>query len=137
VVEASKDNPVFYVQYAHARIASLHRRAAAAGIDTGAADLSRLDTEELALVQLAAQFPRTVETAALAREPHRIAFYLYDLAAALHALWNVGNDRPERRFLVLDDPETTRARLALAAGIGQIIRNGLAIMGVEAVEEMN
>ena len=137
VVEASKDNPVFYVQYAHARIASLHRRAAAAGIDTGRADLSRLDTEELALVQLAAQFPRTVETAALAREPHRIAFYLYDLAAALHALWNVGNDRPERRFLVLDDPETTRARLALAAGIGQIIRNGLAIMGVEAVEEMN
>ncbi|HVF93108.1 MAG TPA: arginine--tRNA ligase [Sphingomonas sp.] len=137
VVEASKDNPVFYVQYAHARIASLHRRAAEAGIEPGDADLSRLDTEELALVKLAAQFPRTVETAALAREPHRIAFYLYDLAAALHALWNVGNDRPERRFLVIDDPATTRARLALAAGIGQIIRNGLAIMGVVAVAEMN
>ena len=137
VVEASKDNPVFYVQYAHARIASLHRRAAAAGIEDGAADLSRLDTEELALVKLAAQFPRTVETAALAREPHRIAFYLYDLAAAFHALWNVGNDRPDRRFLVVDDADATRARLALAAAIGQIIRNGLAIMGVVAVAEMN
>ena len=137
VVEASKDNPVFYVQYAHARIASLHRRAADAGIATGAADLSRLDTEELALVKLAAQFPRTIETAALAREPHRIAFYLYDLAAAFHALWNVGNDRPDRRFLVVEDAEATRARLALAAAIGQIIRNGLAIMGVVAVSEMN
>jgi arginyl-tRNA synthetase len=141
VVEASKDNPVFYVQYAHARIASLHRRAAEAGIEmgagAGAADLSRLDTEELALVKLAAQFPRTIETAALAREPHRIAFYLYDLAAGFHALWNVGNDRPDRRFLVPDDADATRARLALAAAIGQIIRNGLAIMGVVAVAEMN
>ncbi len=137
VVEASKDNPVFYVQYAHARIASLHRRAAEAGIAAGSADLSRLDTEELALVKLAAQFPRTIETAALAREPHRIAFYLYDLAAAFHALWNVGNDRPDRRFLMVDDADATRARLALAAAIGQIIRNGLAIMGVVAVAEMN
>ncbi|HEX8421305.1 MAG TPA: DALR anticodon-binding domain-containing protein, partial [Sphingomonas sp.] len=141
VVEASKDNPVFYVQYAHARIASLHRRAAEAGIEmgagAGAADLSRLDTEELALVKLAAQFPRTIETAALARDPHRIAFYLYDLAAGFHALWNVGNDRPDRRFLVPDDADATRARLALAAAIGQIIRNGLAIMGVVAVAEMN
>ncbi|WP_174287112.1 arginine--tRNA ligase [Sphingomonas bacterium] len=137
VVEASKDNPVFYVNYAHARIASLHRRAVEAGIAEGTADLSRLDTEELALVKLAAQFPRTVETAANTREPHRIAFYLYDLAAAFHALWNVGNDRPDRRFLMVDDAEATRARLALAAGVGQIIRNGLSIMGVEAVSEMN
>ena len=137
VVEASKDNPVFYVNYAHARIASLHRRAVEAGIAEGTADLSRLDTEELALVKLAAQFPRTVETAASTREPHRIAFYLYDLAAAFHALWNVGNDRPDRRFLMVDDPAATRARLALAAAIGQIIRNGLSIMGVEAVSEMN
>ena len=138
VVEASKDNPVFYVQYAHARIASLHRRAAAAGIGGGGnVDLSRLETDELTLVKLAAQFPRTVETAAAAREPHRIAFYLYDLAAAFHALWNVGNDRPERRFLVEDDAEATRARLFLAAAVGQIIRNGLSIMGVEAVSEMN
>ncbi|MBB4618754.1 arginine--tRNA ligase [Sphingomonas abaci] len=137
VVEASKDNPVFYVHYAHARIASLHRRAAEAGIGEGEPDLARLDAEELALVKLAAQFPRTVETAAATREPHRIAFYLYDLAAAFHAAWNVGNDRPDRRFLVVEDAEATRARLFLAAGIGQIIRNGLAIMGVEAVSEMN
>ncbi|WP_085811132.1 arginine--tRNA ligase [Sphingomonas sp. TZW2008] len=136
VVEASKDNPVFYVQYAHARIASLRRRAAEANIAVDAPDLSRLDTEELALVKLAAQFPRVVETAATAREPHRIAFYLYDLAAAFHALWNVGNDRPDRRFLQVDDHGATAARLSLADGIGQIIRNGLSIMGVEAVSEM-
>jgi len=136
VVEASKDNPVFYVQYAHARIASLHRRAEEAGIAGGAADLSRLDTEELALVKLAAQFPRVVDTAATAREPHRIAFYLYDLAAAFHALWNVGNDRPDRRFLVVEDHDATRARLSLATAVAQIIRNGLSIMGVVAVSEM-
>lgn len=136
VVEASKDNPVFYVQYAHARIASLHRRADEAGIPAGTADLSRLDTDELALVKLAAQFPRIVETAATAREPHRIAFYLYDLAAAFHALWNVGNDRPDRRFLVVEDHDATRARLFLATAIAQIIRNGLSIMGVVAVSEM-
>jgi arginyl-tRNA synthetase len=137
VVEASKDNPVFYVQYAHARVASLHRRAAEAGVTAGVADLSRLDTDELALVRLAAQFPRVVETAAATREPHRIAFYLYDLAAAFHALWNVGNDRPERRFIRADDVEVTRARLFLGSAIGQVVRNGLAIMGVTAVEEMN
>ncbi len=136
VVEASKDNPVFYVQYAHARIASLKRRAAEAGIEGGTADLSLLDAEDLALVQLAAQFPRVVETAAAAREPHRIAFYLYDLAAAFHAAWNVGNDRPDRRFLIAENAEVTRARLFLSDGIGQIIRNGLALMGVEAVSEM-
>ena len=137
VVEASKDNPVFYVQYAHARIRSLHRRAAEAGIDAGAApDLSLLDEEELALVRLAAQFPRVVEGAAQAREPHRIAFYLGDLAAAFHALWNKGNDDPSKRFLLAQNQGLTRARLELAAGIGQIIRNGLAIMGVEAAEEM-
>lgn len=136
VVEASKDNPVFYVQYAHARIASLRRRAAEANVELSAPDLSRLDTEELALVKLAAQFPRVVETAAAAREPHRIAFYLYDLAAAFHALWNVGNDRPGRRFVLADDHAVTAARLFLADGIGQIIRNGLSIMGVEAVSEM-
>lgn len=137
VVEASKDNPVFYVNYAHARIASLHRKAAEAGIACPSADLSLLDTEELALVKLAAQFPRVVEGAALAREPHRIAFYLYDLSGALHALWNVGNDRPERRFLLPDQPDLTCARLFLARGVGQIIRNGLGLMGVEAVQEMH
>ncbi len=137
VVEASKDNPVFYVQYAHARVHSLVRRAAEAGIAEDAnADLSRLDTVELALVKRAAQFPRVVESAAAAREPHRIAFYLYDLAAEFHAAWNLGNDDPSRRYLQADDAVLTQARLFLARAIGQIIRNGLAIMGVEAVEEM-
>jgi len=137
VVEASKDNPVFYVQYAHARISSLKRKAGDAGVDLGApADLKLLDEEELALVKLAAQFPRTVESAAMAHEPHRIAFYLYDLAAAFHALWNRGNDDPDRRFLIENDPQLSRARLELALAIGQIIRSGLDLMGVEAAEEM-
>ena len=137
VVEASKDNPVFYVQYAHARVRSLHRRAAEAGMALeGLSDVSRLDTHELALAKRAAQFARIAEAAAAAREPHRIAFYLYDLAAEFHALWNMGNDDPSRRFLVADDAVLTASRLFLADAIGQIIRNGLAIMGVEAVEEM-
>ncbi len=137
VVEASKDNPVFYVQYAHARIRSLHRKVATEVPDLPeTADLSLLDEDELALVKLAAQFPRVVEGAADAHEPHRVAFYLHDLAAAFHAQWNKGNDDPARRFLVAQDPALTRARLELAAGIGQIIRNGLSIMGVAAAEEM-
>ena len=137
VVEASKDNPVFYVQYAHARISSLKRKAEEAGIDLAdEADLTLLDDEELALVRIAAQFQRVVEGAALAHEPHRIAFFLYDLAAEFHALWNRGNDDPGRRFIVENNPQLSRARLELAAGIGQIIRSGLGLMGVEAVEEM-
>ena len=137
VVEASKDNPVFYVQYAHARVHSLHRRAVEAGIVLRTpADLSLLGTAELALVKRAAQFPRLVEAAAAAREPHRIAFYLYDLAAEFHALWNMGNDDAARCFLIADDPGLTAARLFLADAIGQIIRIGLAVMGVAAVEEM-
>jgi arginyl-tRNA synthetase len=136
VVEASKDNPVFYVQYAHARIASLHRKAAEAGVGDGAADLSLLDDEELALVRLASHYPRVVEGAAIAHEPHRIAFYLYELAAAFHALWNRGNDDPSRRFLLEAEPELSQARLALAGGVAQILRNGLTLMGVEAAEEM-
>ncbi|HEX6218317.1 MAG TPA: arginine--tRNA ligase, partial [Sphingomicrobium sp.] len=134
VVEASKDNPVFYVQYAHARISSLKRKAVDAGVDLGSpADLDQLDEAELALVKTAAQYPRVVEGAALAHEPHRIAFFLYDLAAEFHALWNRGNDDPERRFIVENNPILSRARLELAAGIGQIIRSGLGLMGVEAV----
>jgi arginyl-tRNA synthetase len=136
VVEASKDNPVFYVQYAHARIRSLQRKAEAEGL-SGEADLSLLDAEELTLVKLAAQFPRVVEQAAATHEPHRIAFYLFDLAAAFHALWNRGNDDPARRFLIADQPEISRARLALADAIGQVIRNGLGVMGVTAAEEMH
>ncbi|HJU77434.1 MAG TPA: arginine--tRNA ligase [Sphingomicrobium sp.] len=137
VVEASKDNPVFYVQYAHARISSLKRKSADAGVDLSAeADLSLLDDEELALVKRAAQYPRVLESAALAHEPHRIAFFLYDLAAEFHALWNRGNDDPARRFLVENNPQLSRARLELALGIAQIIRSGLDLMGVAATEEM-
>ena len=137
VVEASKDNPVFYVQYAHARISSLKRKAADAGVDLSAeADLSLLDQEELALVKRAAQYPRIIESAALTHEPHRIAFYLYDLAAEFHALWNRGNDDPSRRFLIENNPQLSRARLELAMGIAQIIRSGLDLMGVAATEEM-
>ncbi len=140
VVEASKDNPVFYVNYAHARIASLGRRAAEAGIAVpargDAVDLSRLDTVDLDLARLAATFPRVVESAAQAREPHRIAFYLNDMAAAFHAWWNLGNDDPARRAILPDDVLTTQARLFLTSAIGQILRNGMALMGVEPVEEM-
>ncbi len=136
VVEASKDNPVFYVQYAHARVRSLHRRLAEAGVALGAPDLALLDAEELGLVKLSAQYPRIIEQAAATREPHRIAFYLADLAAAFHALWNRGNDDPARRFLMVNQTETTAARLALADSLGQIIRNGLRLMGVKAAEEM-
>ena len=137
VVEASKDNPVFYVQYAHARISSLKRKSAEANVDLGAeADVSLLDEEELALVKRMAQYPRVLESAALAHEPHRIAFYLYDLAAEFHALWNWGNDDPGRRFLIENNPQLSRARLELAMGIAQIIRSGLGLMGVAATEEM-
>ena len=101
-----------------------------------AADLALLDEDELALVRLAATFPRTIEAAAAAHEPHRVAFYLGELAAALHGQWNKGNDDPEKRFLMAQNPDLTRARLALADGIGQILRNGLKVMGVTAAEEM-
>jgi arginyl-tRNA synthetase len=137
VVEASKDNPVFYVQYAHARISSLKRKAADAHVDLSAPpDLSLLDDEELALVKRAAQYSRVLEGAAMAHEPHRVAFFLYDLAAEFHALWNRGNDDPERRFLLENNPQLSRARLELALGIAQIIRSGLSLMGVTATEEM-
>ena len=136
VVEASKDNPVFYVQYAHARIASLGRKVAEAGMVLPAPDPALLDGDELALVKLLAQFPRMVEAAAVNREPHRIAFYLSEIAAAFHSWWNAGNDNPAARVILADDPAMTAARLYLATGIGQVIRNGLALMGVTAVEEL-
>ncbi|XUU59352.1 arginine--tRNA ligase [Erythrobacter sp. HA6-11] len=136
VVEASKDNPVFYVQYAHARIHSTLRKGAAEGFAPSGDNLGLLGEEERALVQLAAQFPREVEAAAKAREPHRIAFYLYELAGAFHAYWNLGNDNPDKRFIVAQDKALTGARLFFAERLGQVIRNGLRILGVEAVEEM-
>jgi arginyl-tRNA synthetase len=136
VVEASRDNPVFYVQYAHARIRSTLRKGAEAGFAPANAALERLGDEELALVARAAQFPRQVEAAAAAREPHRIAFFLGELAAEFHSYWNLGNDRPEKRFILAQDGELTGARLFLAQQIGQVVQSGLALMGVAAVEEM-
>ncbi|KZY57181.1 arginine--tRNA ligase [Erythrobacter sp. HI0063] len=136
VVEASKDNPVFYVQYAHARIHSTLRKAKEQGIIPSGEHLDRLGEAELALVREAAQFPRVVESAAIAREPHRIAFYLGDLAAAFHSFWNAGNDDPSLRMIQSENETLSAARLFLAVQIGQVIRNGLAILGVEAVEEM-
>ena len=136
VVEASKDNPVFYVQYCHARICSTMRKAAAEGLGPDDAELELLGQEEIELIKLAAQFPRLAEAAAAAREPHRIAFFLHDLAAAFHAYWNLGNDRPEKRFIAVQNGKLTGARLFLAAQLGQIVRNGLALLGVTAVEEM-
>jgi arginyl-tRNA synthetase len=135
VVEASKDNPVFYVQYAHARICSIARKVEEAGM-TGEVDLSLLDAEDLELAKLAAQFPRIVESAAIANEPHRVAFYLYDLAASFHAYYNMGNDRPDRRILVVNNAALTVSRLFLGQVIGQIIANGLSIMGVTPAQEM-
>ncbi|MBU6164881.1 MAG: arginine--tRNA ligase [Alphaproteobacteria bacterium] len=137
VVEQSRDNPVFYVQYAHARIASLGRKLAEAGLALPEPDLALLDGDELAVVKLAATFPRLVEQAADAREPHRIAFWLGDLAAAFHSQWNAGNDDPARRFVLADRPDLTAARLALARAVGQVIRTGLAVIGVAAAEELH
>ena len=137
VVEASKDNPVFYVQYAHARIRSVQRSAAerVPGMPDEP-DLTLLADDEWALVRTAAQFPRVIASAAQAHEPHRIAFFLYDLASQLHALWHKGNEDPDKRILVAHRPDLSRARLELVEAIGQTIRNGLAIMGVTAAEEM-
>jgi arginyl-tRNA synthetase len=137
VVEQSRDNPVFYVQYAHARIASLGRKVLEAGVDLPIPDLTLLDADELNVVKMAANFPRIVEQAADAREPHRIAFYLGDLAAAFHSQWNAGNDDATRRFVLADRPDLTAARLAMARAVGQVIRNGLAVIGVAAAEELH
>ncbi|MHA6316715.1 arginine--tRNA ligase [Altererythrobacter sp. CAU 1778] len=136
VVEASKDNPVFYVQYAHARISSTLRKGEEQGLRPSDAGLDQLGADELSLIRHAAQFPRQVEAAARAREPHRIAFFLQDLAAAFHAFWNAGNDDPGKRIILSDNEALSDARLFLAAQIGQVFRNGLAILGVQAVEEL-
>jgi arginyl-tRNA synthetase len=144
VQEKSKDNPVFYIQYAHARVRSLLRRAAteAPGVAVdptalAAANLGLLRHEaERHLIRFALQWPRIVEAAAGAHEPHRIAYYLYELASAFHALWNQGTEAPELRFLVGEDPDLTRARLAMCQGVASVIASGLEIIGVEPVEEM-
>ena len=136
VVEASKDNPVFYLQYAHARICSTLRKAAEEGLGPDGKNLDLLTESELALVREAAQFPRIVEAAAAAREPHRIAFYLNDLAAVFHSYWNAGNDDPSKRMIQSENETVTGVRLFMAVQIAQVIRNGLGILGVEAVETM-
>jgi arginyl-tRNA synthetase len=136
VVEASKDNPVFYVQYAHARIQSTIRKAAEEGLVPGSAGLDALGEAELSLVREAANFPRIVESAARSGEPHRIAFYLGELAGSFHSYWNLGNDDPSKRFILVQEPVLTSARLFLAANIGQVLRNGLRLMGVEAAYSM-
>ena len=142
-VEQSKDNPVFYVQYAHARACSALRNAAAAlpGEDFSDAALAdaafdALDEQELSLVRKLAAWPRVVEAAAGAAEPHRIAFALSDIAAAFHGLWNLGNVDEDRRFVIAGDPTLSRARLALVRATAIVIASGLDIMGVAPVEEM-
>lgn len=143
-MEQSKDNPVFYVQYAHARICSVLRRVGAEMPDLAitpenllAADLGRLtDSAEMELIKQMASWPRAVETAAQAREPHRIALYLNELASSFHALWNKGNAEPSLRFIIDDDQATTQARLALIQGVAFVLASGLAVIGVEPAESM-
>ncbi len=145
VVEQSRDNPVFYVQYAHARVCSVLRRAgeevsSVDGSDTAlaGADLSCLtDSAEVDLMKKMADWPRTIDAAALAHEPHRIAFYLNDLAAMFHAYWNKGNDDTSLRFIQPDDLSLTQARLALIRSVALVIASGLKILGVTPVEEMH
>lgn len=142
VLEQSKDNPVFYVQYAHARVQSVMRRARDAGIAVddatlAAADLTKLAHEaELKLAKAVAEWPRLVEIAAKGNEPHRIAFYLYDLASDFHSLWNRGNDDLSLRFLQEGDPATSKAKIALIRATAVVISSGLAILGVTPMDEM-
>jgi arginyl-tRNA synthetase len=144
VTEQSKDNPVFYVQYAHARAASVMRHAAEQFPDArlddaalAAALLGRLDDPlELGLIRLLASWPRIVESAAEAHEPHRIAFFLQEVAAQFHLLWTKGKDEATLRFLVAADPDLTFARLALVRGVAVVVASGLGVFGVEPVGEM-
>lgn len=141
-LEQSKDNPVFYVQYAHARICSVMRGAAEAGFATGGADLQATDLSSLnhpawiELAQKVAEWPRLVETAAHHHEPHRVAFYLYDLASVFHSLWNKGREVPELRFLQEDDKTGTPARLAALNAVSIVLSAGLGILGVTPMTEM-
>ena len=145
VTEQSRDNPVFYVQYAHARASSVLRNVREAFPDLdpeegslAVSDLGRLtDEAEVALIRRIAQFPRLVEAAATAHEPHRIGFYLYDLAGDFHGLWNRGKDLPQLRFIYESDRELTRARIALVAATKRVLASGLGILGVHAMHELH
>jgi arginyl-tRNA synthetase len=148
VIEQSKDNAVFYVQYGHARGHSIFKNAremmpdlpeadAARAAYLGDAAVERLtDPAELSLLKLLALYPRMIEAAAVAHEPHRIAFYLYDLASEFHALWTRGRDLPYLRFIMTNDAEITRARLAMVQGVVSVLASGLAVLGVHAPTEM-
>jgi len=144
VLEQTKDNPVFYVQYAHARCCSVLRHAAEIFAPEELSDealaqvsLKGLASEdELLLVKGMANWSRIVEAAALAQEPHRIAFYLVDLAGLFHGLWNKGNDHAELRFIVPSDKELTRVRLALICALRIVLRSGLSVVGCTPMEEL-
>ncbi|MGA7718851.1 MAG: arginine--tRNA ligase, partial [Bradyrhizobium sp.] len=149
VIEQSRDNPVFYVQYGHARGHSIFRTARAEVLHDlpdeesarlaylGVAAVERLtDPAEMSLLRKLAVYPRTVEAAAAAHEPHRIAFYLYDLASEFHALWTKGRDLPYLRFIIKDDAEMTKARLAMVQGVVTVLASGLGLLGVGAPNEM-
>jgi arginyl-tRNA synthetase len=148
VIEHTRENPVFYVQYGHARGQSIFRNARVEMPDLAVwageraellkhAPLDRLvDEGELGILRRIALYPRLVEAAASAHEPHRVAFYLYELASEFHAQWARGNDLPHLRFIIQNDPETTLARLALVQGIVTVLASGLALLGVDAPEEM-
>jgi arginyl-tRNA synthetase len=145
VIEQSRDNPVFYVQYGHARGQSVFRNAREIFPDlpqdmaqlADKAELDRLtDPAELSLMRRIAMYPRVVEAAAQAHEPHRIAFYLYDLASEFHALWTLGNATPHLRFIIQDDRQLTAARLVLVKGVVTVLASGLALLGVQAPDEM-
>jgi arginyl-tRNA synthetase len=144
VIEQSRENPVFYVQYAHARAKSVLRNIAEAltaeSFDPESlksAPFDRLSDEgEIRLVKRMAQWPRLVEAASSAHEPHRIAFYIHDLASEFHSHWNRGNDLPHLRFIIRDDPSLTMARAGLVYGLAAVIASGLAVLGVDAPEEM-
>jgi arginyl-tRNA synthetase len=145
VLEQSRDNPVFYVQYGHARAQSVFRNARAAFPDlpkdilglVDVADLGRLtDPAELALMRRIALYPRTVEAASAVHEPHRVAFYLFDLASEFHALYTLGNASPHLRFIIQNDRQMTEARLVLVQGVATVLASGLALLGVEAPNEM-
>ena len=142
VLEQSKENPVFYVQYANARIHSVMRKAQAAGVDTSVSALQSLElfqnahTAELALARKIAEWPRLLELAAKHNEPHRISFYLYELAAEYHSLHNLGKTEPHLRFWQEDNIALSLAKIAQIRAVSVVLSTGLAILGVTPMEEM-